>query len=102
MNSHRATTPTTEPVITVGSISALITAVLALIVVLGVPLPDGFEAALIGVVVAAGPIVGAFIARRYVTPNGRVVEREDHGSVVAGEGHEDLPAGVKIRDVHDG
>lgn len=50
-----------EPVLPVGSVSALVSAVLALIVVLGVSLPEGFEAALLGVIAAAGPIVAGLI-----------------------------------------
>lgn len=100
MNTHRKITPTSEPVVSIGSISALVSAVLTLIVVLGVQLPDGFEAAVVGVIAAAGPIVAGVIARRYVTPNGRVVEREDHGVVFAGKGHDTIVEGEKIRDVH--
>lgn len=66
--AHRKTAPVTdrEPALSVGTISALVSAVLALIVVLGVPLPEGFEAAVLGVIAAAGPIVGALITRGLV------------------------------------
>lgn len=66
--THRKTTPITarEPAISIGSISALVSAVLALVVVLGVSLPDGFEAALIGVIAAAGPIIAGIITRSKV------------------------------------
>lgn len=52
-----------EPALSIGSISALVSAVLALIVVLGVSLPEGFEAAILGVIAAAGPIVAGLITR---------------------------------------
>lgn len=55
-----------EPVITIGGVSAVISAIIALVVVLGVQLPDGLEAAIIGVVAAAGPIVAGLISRRKV------------------------------------
>lgn len=100
MNTHRKITPTTEPAISIGTISALVSAVLALIVVLGVQLPDGFEAALVGVIAAAGPIVGAIITRGKVTPNANVVEREQGGEVLAGAGHDTIAEGAKIRDAH--
>lgn len=100
MNTHRKITPAAEPAISIGGISALVSAVLALIVVLGVQLPEGFEAALVGVIAAAGPIVAGIVARRYVTPNGRVIERETDGVIVAGKGHDTIVEGEKIRDVH--
>lgn len=100
MNTHRKSVARTEPVVTAGSISALVSAVLALAVVLGLSLPEGFEAALLAVIAAAAPLVAGLIARRYVTPNGSVVEREDHGEVLAGEGHDTITPGEKIRDVH--
>lgn len=55
-----------EPVLSIGSISALVSAVLALVVVLGVSLPDGFEAALLGVIAAAGPIIAGLVTRSKV------------------------------------
>lgn len=55
-----------EPVLSIGSISALVSAILALSVVLGVHLPEGFEAALLGVIAAAGPIVAGLITRERV------------------------------------
>ena len=101
MNTHRKITPTSEPALSIGAISALISAVLALIVVLGVQLPDGFEAALIGVVAAAGPIIAAIITRARVTPTQDVVERRDGGDVVAGKGHDTIVEGEKIRAVYE-
>lgn len=99
MNTHRGTTPAHEPAITVGAISALVSAGLALAVVLGVQLPDGLEAALIAVIAAATPIVAGIITRARVTPTVDVVERRDGGDVVAGAGHESIAEGEKIRDV---
>lgn len=100
MNTHRRITPAAEPAISIGTISALVSAVLALIVVLGVQLPDGFEAALVGVIAAAGPIVGAIITRSKVTPSSEVVELRDGSAVRAGKGHDTIAEGSKIRDTH--
>lgn len=55
-----------EPVITIGGVSAVVSAVIALIVVLGVQIPEGLEAAIIGLVAAAGPIVAGLISRSKV------------------------------------
>lgn len=66
MTNTRTPITKREPVLSVGSISALVSAVLALIVVLGVSLPEGFEAALLGVIAAGGPIVAGLITRSKV------------------------------------
>ena len=60
-----------EPAITVGSVSAAVAAVLALLVAFGVPLDDAQQKAILGVVAAAGPIVAALITRRFVSPASR-------------------------------
>ena len=99
MNTHRA--PTREPALTVGAISALVSALLALAVVLGLTLPEGFEAALLAVIAAGAPIVGAIITRARVTPIQDVVEARAGDRVVAGAGHDTIPVGADIRPVHD-
>lgn len=101
MNTHRAITPATEPALTVGGITALVSAVLALLVVLGLTLPAGFEAALLAVIAAAAPIVAGIVTRAKVVPSARVVEQEDHGMVVAGKGHDTIAESSRIRAVHD-
>lgn len=57
-----------EPVITVASITALVAALIALLIAFGVNLSDQQQAAIMGVVAVVGPLVAAFIARRKVTP----------------------------------
>lgn len=99
MNTHRGTTPAHEPAISIGSVSAVISAGLALAVVLGLDLPAGFEAALLAFVAAAGPVIAAIITRARVTPTVDVVERRNGGDVLAGKGHESIAEGEKIRDV---
>lgn len=100
-NTHRKTTPAREPAITVGTISALVSAVLALLVVLGLTLPDGFEAAVLAVLAAAAPIIAGVITRAKVTPTVDVVEKRDGDRVIAGPGHDTISEGETIRDVHD-
>lgn len=91
----------TEPVVTVGSIGAAAAAVLALLVAFGAPLTDDQQVAILGVVAVAAPVVVALVARRMVTPNGRVVESTPDGvTVLAGEANE-LPTDTMIRDLGD-
>lgn len=101
MNTHRSITPASEPALTVGGITALVSAVLALAVVLGLALPAGFEAALLAVIAAGAPIVAGIVTRAKVVPSVKVVEQEDHGMIVAGPGHDTIPEGQRIRAVHD-
>lgn len=101
MNTHRAATPTREPALTAGGIAALVSAVLALLVVLGVQLPVGFEAALLAVLAAAAPLVAAIVTRARVTPTVDVIEQRAGGDVVAGPGHDTIPEGEVIRAVHE-
>lgn len=100
MNTHRKSVPTVEPVLTTAGITAAAAAVIALIVAFGVDLSDVQTEAILGVVAVAAPLV-VIIARRYVTPNAKVVEQEQDGVVVAGAGHDTITEGEKIRDVHD-
>ena len=62
----------TEPAITVGTVSALVSAILVLLVALGVPISEDVQTAVIAVIAAAGPIVGAAIIR------GKVWSDESH------------------------
>lgn len=57
-----------EPVITIGSISAGVGAIIALVVAFGVPLTEDQQIAILGVVAAVGPIVATVITRRFVSP----------------------------------
>lgn len=57
-----------EPVISVGSISAGVAAVIALIVAFGVPVTEDQQIAILGVVAAVGPIAAAVVTRRFVSP----------------------------------
>lgn len=100
MNTHRAVTPSTEPVLTAAGITAAVAAVIALIVAFGVELSEVQTTAILGVVAVLAPLV-VTIARRYVTPNDKVVELDAGGMVVAGKGHDTIAEGSRIRAVHD-
>ncbi|RAN92669.1 hypothetical protein GAR05_06161 [Micromonospora saelicesensis] len=52
-----------EPLFTVGALTAAVTAVLALLVAFGLPISDDQQAAVLGVVAVAGPLAVAALAR---------------------------------------
>lgn len=60
----------TEPAVTVGTISAVVAAGIALLVAFGVPISEGQQVAILGVVAAVGPLIAAIITRRFVSPAG--------------------------------
>lgn len=100
--THRRTP---EPVLNAGLLIALLEAVIAALVAFGVSVTPDQHTAIIGlagaVLAVISAVVPALAARSRVTPVSEVVERRAGGDVVAGEGHEDIPDGVKIRAVHD-
>lgn len=55
-----------EPLVTVGTGTAAASAVLALLVSFAVPVNDAQQAAILGVVAVAAPLVVAWVARRRV------------------------------------
>lgn len=57
-----------EPAITVGSITAVVAALLALLVAFGLPLSNDQQQAILGFVSVAAPVVAAVLIRRKVTP----------------------------------
>ena len=57
-----------EPLITVGGITAAAAALLTCLVAFGVPLSDGQQTALIGLVGVLAPLAVAIFARSRVTP----------------------------------
>lgn len=60
-----------EPVVTVASITALVAAVLALLVAFGLPLSNDEQQAILGLAAVVAPLVAALVARRKVTPVNR-------------------------------
>lgn len=75
-----------EPAITVASITAGFTALLALLAAFGLPLTDEQTAAILGVVAVLAPLVVGLITRSQVTPTANVAARRlpDTGATVAG------------------
>lgn len=93
-----------EPLISVSSIVAAATAVVALLVAFGVPLTEDQKVAILGLVGVIAPVIVALVTRGRVTPNAAVVEGlNGSGIVYAGEANE-LPTGEPIREsgsLHD-
>ena len=93
-----------EPLISISSIVAAATAVLALLVAFGVPLTEDQKVAILGLVGVLAPVIVALVTRGRVTPNAAVVEGlNSSGIVYAGEANE-LPTGEPIREsgsLHD-
>lgn len=68
-NVYEPDAESTEPLFTVGTITAAVTAVLALLVAFGLDLSDGQKQAILGVVAVAAPfIVTAWGRRRVYAP----------------------------------
>ena len=87
-----------EPIISVSSIVAAATAVIALLVAFGVPLTEDQKVAILGLVGVLAPVIVALVTRGKVTPNAAVVEGlNGSGIVYAGEANE-LPTGEPIRE----
>ena len=93
-----------EPLISISSIVAGATAVIALLVAFGVPLTEDQKVAILGLVGVLAPVIVALVTRGKVTPNAAVVEGlNGSGIVYAGEANE-LPTGATIREsgsLHD-
>ena len=93
-----------EPLISVSSIVAGATAIVALLVAFGVPLTQDQKVAILGLVGVLAPVIVALVTRGKVTPNAAVVEGlNSSGIVYAGEANE-LPTGEPIREsgsLHD-
>ena len=93
-----------EPLISISSIVAGATAVIALLVAFGVPLTEDQKVAILGLVGVLAPVIVALATRGKVTPNAAVVEGlNSSGIVYAGEANE-LPTGEPIREsgsLHD-
>ena len=101
MNTHRKNTlAQREPIVTVASVTAAASAIIAAIVAFGVDLSEEQTAAVMGLVAVAAPLL-VTISRKYVTPNTYVIERDAGGEIVAGQGHEVLDDGETVRAYGD-
>ena len=90
----RAQSPATEPIVTTGWISALVAAVIGLLVAFGLPLTDEQQVAVLGLAAVVAPIVVALLGRR------SVVEYASSGQVRAGAASE-LHTGDYVRRAGD-
>ena len=88
-----------EPVISAATISALVAALLSLLVEFGVPVTDGQQTAIQGLIAVLAP-VAVILVRKHMTANVNVVERAQDGHVLAGEASE-LPTNTHVREVGD-
>lgn len=86
-----------EPVVSAATISALVAALLSLLVEFGVPVTDGQQTAIQGLIAVLAPIA-VILVRKHVTANANVVERAQDGHVLAGEANE-LPTNTHVREV---
>lgn len=57
-----------EPVLAVGTITALVAAAISLLTAFGVDVTDDQREAILAFVAIVGPVVAALVARRKVTP----------------------------------
>lgn len=94
--------PAREPLITVATVTAAVTAILALLTAFGIPLSEQQQTAILGVVAVAAPLAVGLLARSQVTPNAKVVEVDDNGVVRAGEASDVLAPGDRIRTIGSG
>lgn len=58
----------TEPLVTRATITSVVTALVALLVAIGLPISDELQNAIIGVLVVFAPLVVAAVTRHKVTP----------------------------------
>lgn len=63
-----------EPAVKIGSVTAVVSALLALLAVFGLHLSADQQTAVVGFLVACGPVVAAFITRAKVTPVAAQIE----------------------------
>jgi hypothetical protein len=57
-----------EPAVVIGTITAAVAAILALLVAFGIELDQTQQVAILGVIAGVGPLVAAILTRRKVTP----------------------------------
>lgn len=67
--------PDNEPAVTGGSVVAVVTALLALVVAFGVPITDQQREAILAVVGVVAPLAVALLVRKHVTPTAKVEDQ---------------------------
>lgn len=92
-----------EPVVSAAAITGLVGAILGVLVAFGVPVTGDQAEAILNLVGILAPVaaavIGGLIARKKVTRNTHVLERQEGDAVVAGEANEAVKAGQEIRKV---
>jgi hypothetical protein len=71
--ASRANPKPSEPVLSVGTVTAVVAAALGLLVALGLDISDDVQTQLLGLIAVAAPVVAAFVARRKVKPVADIV-----------------------------
>lgn len=91
--------PRTEPLLTVGGVTAAATAVIGLVVAFWPGLlSDTQQTAILALVAVAAPLIVGIVARKHVTPNAAVAERvNEHGTVIAGAANDLVAEGQPVR-----
>ena len=69
-----------EPLVTTASVTALVAALVGLLVAFNVPLTDDQQKAILAAAAVVAPIVVGLVARGRVTPNGSVAVARDPGT----------------------
>jgi len=87
-----------EPVVSAAVITGIVGALLRLLIAFGIDITGEQVEAILDIVTLAAPVIGALIARRFVTRNSAVVERVQDGHVLAGEASE-LPTNTHVREI---
>lgn len=91
---------TREPLLTTGTVAALVAAVVTLVVAFGADLTETQTAAILGVAAVLAPMLVGLVARSRVTPNSAVVaSRQDGTGPVAGAASP-LPDGTPVEVVN--
>ena len=67
-DQHVPTLTEREPAVVIGTVTAAVAAVLALLIAFGVDLTQDQQVAILGVIAGVGPLVSAVLTRRKVTP----------------------------------
>ncbi len=90
---------TSEPLLTTGTATAIVAAIVTLVVAFGADLTETQTAAILGVAAVLAPLLVGLVARSRVTPNGSVVaSRQDGTGTVAGAASP-LPDGTPVEVV---
>lgn len=85
-----------EPAVVIGTVTAAVASIIALLVSFGVDLSQGQQVAILGVIAGVGPLAVALITRSKVVPIANVVQVVDAAGVVTAGPASPLPTGEVI------